>query len=98
MVELKWVAAKVDPKEIGHFYYKVEGKLDARGIVIAMNGYTSGLLESLPRGKQLRVLLLDGNHLFNVLAGHYTFQELLEHAIMQASLRGELYCAHNIGA
>ena len=33
LLELKWIADRVDPKEIGHFYYKVEGKLDARGIV-----------------------------------------------------------------
>jgi restriction endonuclease Mrr len=98
LVELKWTADKSDPKEIGHFYYKVEGKLQARGFFISMSGFTNGVLESLPRGKELRVLLLDGNHLANVLSGGYSFQELLEHAIGQASLRGEVYCAHNIHA
>jgi Restriction endonuclease len=96
LIELKWTEAKADPKEIGHFYFKVEGKLDAKGIMISMNGFTEGVLDSLPKGKELRILLLDGNHLANVIFGQYTFQELLEHAISQASLKGELYCPHNI--
>lgn len=97
LIELKWIAGKLDPKEIGHFYFKVDGKLEARGIVIAMNGYTDGVLETLPKGRELKVLLLDGNHLANVIFGHYTFRELLEHAISSASLKGALYCAHKIG-
>lgn len=80
-----------------HFYFKVEGKLDARGVIVAMNGFTGGVLQTLPKGKQLKILLLDGNHVANVLYGHYTFQELLEHAISSASLKGELYCSHQIG-
>jgi hypothetical protein len=98
LIELKWTEAKADPKEIGSFFYKVEGKLEARGIMISMNGYTDGVLESLPKGKKLQILLLDGNHIANVIFGHYTFQELLEHAISQASLKGNLYCSHDINA
>lgn len=96
LVELKWTADKTEPKEIGHFFYKVSGKLQARGLFIAMNGFTDGAISTLPKGKQLSVLLLDGNHLANVIYGLYKFQELLEHAIRQASLRGEIYCAHNL--
>lgn len=96
LVELKWVSGKTEPKEIGHFYYKVEGKLQARGLFLAMNGYSEGAIATLPKGKNLKVLLLDGNHLANVIYGIYRFQELLEHAIGQASLRGEIYCTHNL--
>jgi hypothetical protein len=96
LVELKWTEGNTDPKEIGHFYFKVDGKLQARGIVISMNGFTKGVLETLPRGKELKVILLDGTHLANVFVGHYRFQELLEHAISEASLRGNIYCAHNL--
>jgi hypothetical protein len=91
LVELKWVASKLGPSEVGSFYFKVDGKLGARGIVIAMNGYSSGVLESVSKGKELKVLLLDGNHLANVFYGQYTFPILLEHAIKYASLRGILY-------
>jgi hypothetical protein len=96
LVELKWVEGKTEPKEIGHFFYKVDGKLQARGLFIAMNGFSGGAIATLPKGKELKVLLLDGNHLANVIYGHYKFQELLEHSIRQASLRGEIYCAHNL--
>jgi hypothetical protein len=97
IIELKWFAGKLEPKHIGAFYFKVDGKMGARGIVIAMNGYTDGVLETLPKGKELKVLLLDGNHLANVIYGHYRFHELLDHAIKCASLNGQLYCSHTLG-
>jgi hypothetical protein len=96
LIELKWTQDKADPKEIGSFFFKVDGKLDARGIMISMNGYTSGVIESLPRGKELKVFLLDGVHLTNVISGLYSFKELLEHAISQASLKANLYCSHDL--
>lgn len=96
LVEAKWTEAKTDPKEIGSFYYKVEGKLEGRGFFLSMNGYTEGVLASLPRGKELRVILLDGNHLSKVIFGTYTLRELLDHAISYASLRASIYCPHTI--
>ena len=97
LIEAKWTDAKTDPKEIGSFYFKVEGKLEGRGIFISINGYTEGILTALPRGKEIRVLLLDGIHLAKVIFGTYTFQRLLEHAIVYASLRAEIYSPHEIG-
>lgn len=96
IVEVKWQSAKADPQDIGAFYFKVDGRMGARGIFIAMHGYTDGVLETLPRGKELKVILLDGNHLANVIYGQYRFQELLNHAIKCASLRGQLYCSHRL--
>jgi hypothetical protein len=97
IVELKWHAGKVEPKDIGAFYFKVEGRMDARGIYISMSAYTDGVNETLPRGKELKMILLDGNHLANVIYGHYTFQQPLDHAINYASLKAQLYCPHKIG-
>jgi hypothetical protein len=96
LIELKWFAEKLEPKHIGSFYFKVEGKLGARGLAVAMNGYTSSVVESVSKGKELKVLLLDGNHLANVIYGQYTFKQLLDHAIKCASLHGQLYCPHAI--
>ncbi len=96
IVELKWHASKIEPKDIGAFYFKVDGRLDTRGIAVSMNGYTDGVNETLPRGKELKVILLDGNHLANVIYGHYTFRQLLDHAISYASLKAQLYCPHSI--
>jgi hypothetical protein len=96
LLELKWTADKSDPKEIGHFLYKVEGKLQARGIFLSMNGFTNGAITTLTRGKDLKILLLDGNHLANVIYGIYKFQDLLDYSIRQASLKGIIYCTHII--
>jgi len=96
LVELRWREKKTDQAQIASLYLKVEGKLDGRGIFISMNGYSSEVVESLPKGKEVKVILLDGQHVMNVLCGHYTILELLEHAISQASLRSNIYCSHEI--
>lgn len=96
LVELKWVQRVCNQPDIASLYMKVEGKMGARGLFIAMQGYSSEVLQSLPKGKEIKVLLLDGVHLANVLFGNYTFQELMEHAVSYASLRGEIYCPKNI--
>lgn len=96
LIELKWQKVKSSQKEIASLFMKVEGKLEARGIFISMQGFTEECLASLPKGKNLKVILLDGVHLSNVIFGSYKFSELLEHAISQASIKGEIYCNHNI--
>ncbi|MGJ5632599.1 restriction endonuclease [Nostoc sp. CALU 1950] len=96
LVELKWIEAKANQSDISTLYMKAEGKMQSLGLFIAMNGYSNEVLSSLTRGKNITVILLDGTHIANVIYGNYTFQELLEHAIKQASLKGEIYCSHNI--
>lgn len=97
LIELKWEKKKAAHHEIASLYLKVEGKMEARGIFISMEGYSTKITESLPRGKNVKVLLLDGNHLSNVIFGNYTIQELLDHAINEASLKATIYCSHNLG-
>jgi hypothetical protein len=96
LVELKWQKEKSNQKEIASLFMKVEGKLEARGMFISMEGFSKECIESLPKGKNLKVILLDGVHMSNVIFGNYSFSELLEHSISQASLKGEIYCNHNI--
>jgi restriction endonuclease len=98
LVELKWVNRKCDQNDISSLYVKSGGKLETRGIFIAMNGYSDESLSSLPTGKELKVLLFDGVHLANAIHGVYHFQELLEHAISQASYSGVIYCSRDITA
>lgn len=96
LVELKWTKSKTAHKEISSLYMKVEGKMEARGIFISMNGYSNEIIASLPKGKKLIILLLDGMHISNVIFGRYTFQELMEHSLSQASLKGEIYCSADL--
>lgn len=96
LIELKWTKTKSAHVEISSLYLKVEGKLEARGIFISMNGYSSEITQSLPKGKKISTLLLDGMHFSNVIFGRYTFNELLDYAISEASLKGEIYCNQNL--
>lgn len=96
LVELKWTQDQVGPGDVGNFYYKVDGKMDKRGILLSMNGFTPGVIESITRGRDVMILLLDGVHLANVLYGVYTFPELLEHSLEHAAYRSQVYCPHSI--
>jgi len=96
LLELKWTKDKTSQSEIASLYLKVDGKFEARGIFISMNGYSSEVLTSISKGKDLKVLLFDGVHLQNVINNKYTFQELLEYSLNQASYKGEIYCSHEI--
>jgi hypothetical protein len=96
LLELRWREEKANQAQIAGLYLKVEGKFHARGIFVSMNGYSSEVLESLPKGKEIKLILLDGIHITNALAGTYTLQELLEHAISHAALRCNIYCPHEI--
>ncbi|VVE50693.1 restriction endonuclease [Pandoraea cepalis] len=97
LIELKWTADQTDPVQLRNFYVKVLGKPDGRGIFLSMSGFTSGAIQTLPYGKEINMMLLDGVHLSNVLFGHYSFKQLLDHAIKTVSLRGEIYCPHAFG-
>lgn len=94
LVELKWTAERTDPVELRNFYVKLLGKPDGRGIFLSMSGFTSAAVQTLPHGKEINMMLLDGVHLSNVLFGHYSFKQLLDHAIKTVSLRSEIYCSH----
>ncbi|WP_206754714.1 restriction endonuclease [Anabaena sphaerica] len=96
IVELKWTANKVNQAQISSLYMKVEGKMQSLGLFISMNGYSQEALESLTRGKPMQIILLDGTHLMSVISGIRTFKELLEHARKEASLKGNIYCSHDI--
>lgn len=96
LVELKWTTKQSAHLEVSSLYLKAEGKMGARGLFISMNGYSKEVVESLPKGKEIKVLFLDGMHIVNVIFGSYTFQELMEHSISQASLKSNIYCSHDI--
>jgi len=96
LLELKWTKNKTNGSDVGNFYYKVEGKMDSKGIIISINGFSDEILKSLPRGKDLRIMLLDGVHFVNILSGIYTFKELLDYAISEASLKGCIFCSYDL--
>lgn len=96
LVEIRYRKKQANQTDISSVYLKAEGKMETRGIFISMNGFTQETLFSLPKGKDIKVLLFDGVHISNVIFGCYTFQELLEHAISEASLKSDIYCSHDL--
>ncbi len=95
LIELKWVKEPCNQAQIASLYLKAEGKMETRGIFISMNGFSSEILKSLPE-KNTKVLLLNGTHFMNVIKGIYTFKQLLDYALAQASLKNNIYCDANI--
>jgi hypothetical protein len=97
LIELKWQKEKVNQPDVASLYLKVEGKIDGtRGIFISMNGYSNEMLKNLPQGKKIQIFLLDGMHLTDVIYQHYSFKQLLEHAISEASLKGCIFCNRQV--
>ena len=97
LVELKWEKMKAAHNALSSLYCKVEGKLEARGIFVSMEGYSNEILNSLPTGKSLRIILFDGVHLSNIVAGVYSFSDLMNYAIKEASMKGNIYPDRNLG-
>lgn len=96
LIEITFPNKKVGQETIAGLYLKVEGKLEARGIFVSMSGYSQEVINSLPKGKPIRVILLDGVHLANSVSGIYSFNQLLDHAIRLASTKGLIYCSHDL--
>ena len=78
LVEAKWTAHPIGFAELATFQAKVEGKSHATfGIVITINGVTSDGLEALTRGKSPRIVVIDGNDLYNILKGEMPLDDFL---------------------
>jgi hypothetical protein len=92
LVELKWVDRFVAQADVSSLYLKIEGKFESRGIFIAMNGYSPELQQSIYRGKELKAIFWTGQHLANLFSGMYTFQELMNYALSEASVKGNIFC------
>lgn len=96
LVECKWTNSKSNRSDIDPLYSKALGKLGGLGILVSMNGYTEEAVRSLPSGKEIRVILLDGKHLIGVIDGIYSLTVLLEHALHAASAKAVVYSDYDI--
>ena len=96
IVELKWKEEKIQPNEVGAFYYKVTGRPDTRGIFLSMNGFTDSVKSTATMGKDIQILLFDGVHLANVIYGMYRFTELLDYALYYATKEYSIFCPYTI--
>ena len=92
LLEAKWVAGRTPERDLLVFRGKVEGKSAfTRGLFVAVNGYTEQAVESIVRGKQPNFVMLDGAHLFRVLEGSVSLDDLLRDLVRRLAQQGEPY-------
>ncbi|MCT4620787.1 MAG: restriction endonuclease [Marinisporobacter sp.] len=91
LLEMKWHDNRSSTEPLYKFAHKVEGKMYGRGIFISVNGFSSDSVNALKLGKTTKTILIDGQDIFIVLEGLYTFQELLNEKIKAAQTRGNIY-------
>ena len=91
LVELKFTSSQVDPSSVDVFRRKVETKADnTMGIMASMSGYSPTAIESAS-GDRSPILLIDHHHLYAVLNGILTLEELIARARRSASQTGRAF-------
>ncbi|MCA1709555.1 MAG: restriction endonuclease, partial [Actinobacteria bacterium] len=78
LVECKWVAEPVEAAVIRELKGKLDNRVDVRGIVISMSGFTSGAVVQSVEYTGQRVIILFGPEDVRALMGQEnTFEVLL---------------------
>lgn len=92
LVEAKWTSIKQPASAIYEFQGKVEGKLVGTiGVFVAMGGFAPDAAETLARGKEMKVLLVDGDDVRSAFAGEVSWERLIDMKCRQAAQHGHLY-------
>ncbi len=91
LVELKFTSTQVGPSSVDVFRRIVETKADnTMGIMVSMSGYSPNAIESASGGKS-PILLIDHQHLYAVLGGILTLEELIARIRRSASQTGRAF-------
>jgi hypothetical protein len=89
IVELKFTREQTGAPDVDTILKKIEDKADnTMGIMISISGY-SGIAISEASGRRTPLLLMDHRHLYLILGGAVTFDELLDRVRRHASQTGE---------
>lgn len=91
LVELKFTGAPADAPDVGIFYKKVIDKADnTMGIMVSISGYTSVAIDDASSART-PLLLFDHGHLYHLLSGVITLEELIARVRRNASQTGRAY-------
>ena len=91
LVELKFTREQSGATDIDSLHKKVTSKADnTMGIMISISGYSSTAI-SEASGPKTPLLLLDHNHIYLLLSGSVTLEELVCRARRHSSQTGEAY-------
>lgn len=92
LVEAKWTKDPHPASSLYQFRGKVEGKLAGTlGIFVSMAGFSSDAVDALVAGKELNLVLFDGDDLREIVAGHISIQDALEVKLRAAGDAGTPY-------
>lgn len=91
LVELKFTSSQIGAPSVAIFRRKVETKADnTMGIMSSMSGYSSHAIDSAS-GDRSPILLMDYHHLYAVLGGVLTLEELIGRTRRNASQTGRAF-------
>jgi hypothetical protein len=89
LVEAKWTSMPHAASSIYQFKGKVDGKLAGTiGIFISMAGFSKDAVDALVAGKNLNVILFDGDDIVNVVHGQSSIIYDLRHKLRAAGEEG----------
>lgn len=93
LVELKFTGAQAGAPDVGIFHKKVVDKADnTMGIMVSISGYTSVAIDDAS-GPRTPLLLLDHGHLYRLLSGVFTLEDLVARVRRHASQTGRVFLA-----
>ena len=91
LVELKFTNGQADSSDIDTFYKKVTSKADnTMGVMLSISGYSSVAMAEAS-GQRTPLLLLDHGHVFLILRGVMSLNEVINRVRRHASQTGKAY-------
>ncbi len=91
-LEVKWEKEPLPASTIYAFRAKVDGKLIGTiGIFVAINGFSEDAPIALRYGKEINILLFDGEDIAFALNDEYSFRKVLKAKLRYAAQYGEVY-------
>jgi hypothetical protein len=91
LVELKFTSARADAPDIDTFHKKVSSKADnTMGVMVSVSGFSSIAIREAS-GPKTPLLLLDHGHVYLLLGGTITLEELVCRVRRHSSQTGQAY-------
>ncbi|WP_189034926.1 restriction endonuclease [Nocardia rhizosphaerihabitans] len=97
LFEAKWTADPHPASSIYQFKGKVDGKLVGTvGLFISMAGFSTDAVDALVAGKDVNVILADGDDLRSIVSGEDTAKAMLRHKLRAAGETGAVFSPANV--
>lgn len=94
LFEVKWVESNLAASDLYAFIGKIENKLiGTLGLFISREELSDNFIAAITKGRKRNVLLLHGNDIDLLFAGHFSPKDYLEHCIRRYSFDNILHYA-----